>query len=144
MAGNQHLDSVFAALADPTRRAMIERLAGGECSVGDLSKPFDVSAPAISRHLRVLENAGLIERAKEGRVTYCRLSGDPLVTAKRWLDEHRGFWEQQLDALSAFVEQEHPRWVSATRKPKASPSGSNASSRPRARRSSKRGRRPAR
>ena len=67
MAGNQHLDSVFAALADPTRRAMIERLAGGECSVGDLSKPFDVSAPAISRHLRVLENAGLIERAKEAR-----------------------------------------------------------------------------
>jgi DNA-binding transcriptional ArsR family regulator len=141
MGENQSLDLVFAALADPTRRAMIERLSAGECSVGDLGQPFDVSAPAISKHLRVLENAGLIERVKEGRVTYCRLTGGVLETATQWLDKYRGFWEQQLDGLHAFLAQEHPRWASPTRKRGASSSGSSAGSRPHASTSSKRGRR---
>jgi DNA-binding transcriptional ArsR family regulator len=140
MDQNESLDLVFAALADPTRRAMIERLSAGECSVSDLGAPFDVSAPAISKHLRVLENAGLIARVKEGRVTYCRLTGGLLETATEWLDKHRGFWEQQLDALHAFMEQEHPRWPSPTQKRAASSSGSNDGSRRRASASSKRGR----
>jgi|SRR5919201_587957 DNA-binding transcriptional ArsR family regulator len=139
MGRNESLDLVFAALADPTRRAMIERLSVGECSVSDLWEPFDVSAPAISKHLRVLENAGLIVRVKEGRVTYCRLTGRLLETATQWLDKHRGFWEQQLDGLRAFVE-EDPGWPSPQKRA-ASCSGSSAASRRRASASSKRGRR---
>src|SRR5437870_12023301 len=99
MNATQSLDAVFGALADPTRRAMVERLATGVCSVSDLGAPFDVSAPAISKHLRVLESAGLITRTKEGRITYCRLTISPLETAGHWLEHHRQFWEQQFDAL---------------------------------------------
>jgi len=139
MAAAESLDLVFAALADPTRRAMIERLSSGVCSVSDLGEPFDVSAPAISKHLKVLEKAGLIVRVKEGRVTYCRLTQAPFSAATRWLDKHRAFWEQQFDALHAFVEQEHPRWVSPTPRRQASSSASNASLPRRASGSSKRG-----
>src|SRR3979411_2958279 len=87
------LDDVFAALSDPIRRAIIVQLAGGPCSVTQLGAPFAVSAPAISKHLSVLERSGLILRWKVGRVHYCRLVADPLVRAGAWIEQHRAFWE---------------------------------------------------
>ena len=100
---NQHLDLTFSALADPTRRAILVRLAQGETSVSDLAKPFSVSLPAISRHLRVLESAGLLERRKRGRVHHCRLRSAPLKQAASWIDRYSVFWENQLDSLAAFL-----------------------------------------
>jgi DNA-binding transcriptional ArsR family regulator len=98
-----HLDRTFSALADPTRRAILARLAQGEASVSDLARPFPVSLPAISRHLRVLEDAGLLERRKRGRVHHCRLRGVPLRQAAQWIDRYRVFWENQLNGLAAFL-----------------------------------------
>lgn len=98
-----HLDRTFSALADPTRRAILTRLAHGETSVSDLAKPFSVSLPAISRHLRVLEHAGLLERRKLGRVHHCRLRAAPLRQATHWMEHYRAFWEQQLDGLAAYL-----------------------------------------
>jgi DNA-binding transcriptional ArsR family regulator len=99
---------VFGALSDPTRRAIVARLAQGECSVTTLASPFDVSAPAISKHLGVLERAGLIDRRKTGRVRYCRLRLGPLEHASGWIDQQRAFWEQQLGALDRFLREEGP------------------------------------
>ena len=87
------LDSVFSALADPIRRSVVERLARGEASVTELSTPHTVSAPAVSRHLRVLEEAGLIERRRRGRVRYCRLRREPLNQLQLWMAEQHAFWE---------------------------------------------------
>ncbi len=98
------LDSTFSALADPTRRAILTRLARGETSVTQLAKPFNVSLPAISKHLRVLENAGLIHRDKEGRVHRCRLVGAPMKDAATWIERYRRFWEVQFDALAEYLE----------------------------------------
>jgi DNA-binding transcriptional ArsR family regulator len=103
---HETLDQMFGALADPIRRAMLMRLARGECSVTVLGDPFQVSAPAISKHLRVLERAGLIGRRKVGRVHYCRLRLDALRQGERWLQELAAFWDQQLDALGAYLTQE--------------------------------------
>ncbi|HEV2690869.1 MAG TPA: metalloregulator ArsR/SmtB family transcription factor [Bryobacteraceae bacterium] len=100
------LDSAFGALADSTRRGIVRRLTRGECSVTKLAEPFTMSAPAISKHLRVLEAAGLIVRRKDGRVHYCRLRAEPLRHAGNWIQEQRLFWEQQFDALGAFLERE--------------------------------------
>lgn len=100
------LDSVFGALSDPIRRAILARLGRGECSVTKLGEPFTVSAPAISKHLRVLETAGLIARRKDGRVHYCRLRAEPLDKAGDWIQGQRRFWEQQFNALGAFLEEE--------------------------------------
>ena len=97
------LDAVFGALSDPIRRAIVVRLAQGDCSVTTLAKPFNVSAPAISRHLGVLERAGLIDRRKTGRVRYCRLRVDPLTKASGWIDLQRAFWEQQFGALDRYL-----------------------------------------
>ena len=97
------LDRVFGALSDPTRRAMLARLARGECSVTVLAKPFRVSAPAISKHLRVLEAAGLIGRRKSGRVRYCRLRAGALSDAESWIARQRAFWEGQLEALARHL-----------------------------------------
>jgi DNA-binding transcriptional ArsR family regulator len=97
------LDATFSALADPTRRAILVRLARGECSVTALAKPFDVSLPAISKHLRVLERAGLLARRKDGRVHRCRLVTRPLKEAEEWITRHRQFWEQRLDALAEYL-----------------------------------------
>ena len=106
-AGNEDaLDTVFAALADPIRRAIIARLAEGPCSAGDLGAPFAVSAPAISKHLAVLERCGLIVRWKTGRVHYCRLVADPLADAASWIERHRAFWERRLDALGDYLDRE--------------------------------------
>ena len=96
---------MFAALADPIRRGILERLAQGETSVGELAKPYRVSAPAISRHLRVLESAGLMERTKRGRIHRCRLRTEPMNEAESWLAEHKAFWENRLDRLGEFLEE---------------------------------------
>jgi DNA-binding transcriptional ArsR family regulator len=100
------LDAVFSALADPTRRAIVARLADGERSVSDLAEPFDISLPAVTKHLRVLEHAGLLHHRKRGRVRYCRLAPAPLRSADDWLARYRVFWEARLDGLAAHFE--HP------------------------------------
>ena len=105
-AKGRALDEVFGALADPTRRAIVSRLAAGPCSVTELGAPFPISAPAISKHLAVLERCGLIERWKTGRVHYCRLLADPLSDAGEWIEHHRAFWERQLDALEDFLDRD--------------------------------------
>ena len=97
------LDRTFAALADPTRRAILSRLAQGETSVSRLADPFDISLPAMLKHLRALENAGLIARAKAGRVSSCRLIAGPLMDAAEWIAHYRRFWERQLDALARHL-----------------------------------------
>jgi len=98
------LDRTFAALADPTRRAILARLAKGEAHVGALVAPFAISGPAISRHLRVLEEAGLIEREAHAQWRICRLRGAGLRAAHRWLDHYRSFWDESLDRLAELLE----------------------------------------
>src|SRR5580765_6042201 len=98
---SRDLDATFAALADPTRRAILARLARGEAVVGDLARPFEISLPAVSRHLRVLERARLIERRVNAQWRVCRLRPQPLRTAASWIEEYRRFWEQRLDDLAA-------------------------------------------
>jgi len=101
---SSRLDAVFAALADPTRRAILARLASGEASVMELAEPFAMSQPAISKHLRVLERAGLISRGREAQRRPRRLEAQPLAEATEWLERYRQFWEgrfQHLDALLA-------------------------------------------
>jgi DNA-binding transcriptional ArsR family regulator len=96
------LDATFAALADPTRRAILARLASGEASVMELAEPFAMSQPAISKHLKVLERAGLISRGRDAQRRPCRLEAQPLAAANEWLENYRRFWEgsfQHLDAL---------------------------------------------
>jgi DNA-binding transcriptional ArsR family regulator len=97
------LDAVFSALADPTRRAIVVRLAEGEASVSELAAPFDVTLPAVTKHLRVLERAGLLEHHKEGRVRRCRLVASPMQVADDWLGSYRVFWEKRLDSLSDYL-----------------------------------------
>ena len=98
------LDQVFSALADPTRRAILARLALGEASVGELAEPFDISLPAISRHLKVLQGADLITREKDAQWRRCRLHPEPLKEAADWISQYRKFWESQLDALADYLE----------------------------------------
>jgi len=96
------LDATFAALADPTRRAILARLASGDASVAELAEPFDMSQPAISKHLKVLERAGLISRGRDKQRRPCHLEAKPLADATIWLEDYRRFWEgnfQRLDAL---------------------------------------------
>ena len=100
------LNDVFAALAHPIRRSIMERLAEGECSVGELAKPHNVSLPAISQHLRVLEDAGLLEQTPTGRVRRCALRAAPLSAAFSWIVQYRIFWEDALDDIAEKLEQE--------------------------------------
>jgi len=100
------LDAVFAALAHPIRRAIIERLAEGDCTVGDLAEPHDVSLPAISKHLRILEEAGLLEQTPEGRVRRCALKTRPLSAAFSWIVQYRILWEDRFDRLARHLEGE--------------------------------------
>jgi DNA-binding transcriptional ArsR family regulator len=100
----QILDKTFAALADPTRRAILARLAQGDASVSELAAPFAMSLPAISKHLRVLEQAGLVQRAKDGRVHRLRLVAQPLNEAAAWIARYRQFWERQLAALADYLQ----------------------------------------
>ena len=99
------LSATFAALADPTRRAILARLARGETSVSELAQPFDMSMAAISKHLKVLEKAGLIARGRAAQWRPCRLEGAPLREIADWLDEYREFWEQSLDRLDDYLRQ---------------------------------------
>ena len=102
MTPSDRLDAAFSALADPTRRAILARLATGEASVTELAEPFAMSQPAISKHLKVLERAGLISRSREAQRRPCRLEAKPLAEATEWLERYRQFWEgnfQRLDAL---------------------------------------------
>jgi DNA-binding transcriptional ArsR family regulator len=100
---SRDLDAVFAALADPTRRAILARLRRGTSSVSDLAAPFPVSLPAISKHLGVLERAGLISRARAGRVSECRLDASVMRSAAAWLADYELFWTRQLDSLDAYL-----------------------------------------
>jgi DNA-binding transcriptional ArsR family regulator len=98
-----HLSSTFAALADPTRRAILARLIAGEASVTELSEPFDMSMPAVSKHLKVLEHAGLIARGREAQWRPCRLEPRPLKDVSDWLEHYRVIWEQRLDRLDDYL-----------------------------------------
>jgi DNA-binding transcriptional ArsR family regulator len=97
------LSATFAALADPTRRAILARLARGEASVMELAGPFAMSLPAISKHLKVLERAGLVARGREAQWRPCRLEAGPLKDAADWLEKYRRFWEQSLDRLDEYL-----------------------------------------
>ena len=98
------MDRTFAALADPTRRQILAHLARGDRRVTDLARPHDMSLPAVSKHLRVLEDAGLLRRRRYGRVHEMRLDAEPLRKAAQWVEEYRKFWEGSLDRLAAFLE----------------------------------------
>jgi DNA-binding transcriptional ArsR family regulator len=103
MSYEQQLDATFQALADPTRRAILARLAGGQASVMELAEPFAMSQPAISKHLKVLEKAGLIARGREAQWRPCRLEAGPLKDVSAWLDRYRRFWEGSLDRLDDYL-----------------------------------------
>ena len=98
------LDRVFSALADPTRREIVRRLSAGEESISDLARPFDMSLAAVSKHVRILQSAGIVHQRKEGRVRVCGLSAQPLETADTWLRQYERFWEQRLDGLGAYLQ----------------------------------------
>jgi len=102
------LSQTFSALADPTRRAILARLATGTATVSELAEPFDMSLPAVSRHLRVLTDAGLIERHTEAQWRRCELRGEGLRAAADWMEFYRKFWEAQLDRLDAFLKRTAP------------------------------------
>ena len=109
MVTNEHtLDLTFAALADPTRREILTRLSEGDATVGELASPFEISRPAISKHLRVLEKAGLVRRVSEGRLSRCGLDASPMRDAAEWVESYRTYWESQLDALARYLEEPEP------------------------------------
>jgi DNA-binding transcriptional ArsR family regulator len=140
-----NLDATFGALSDPTRRAILARLAQGEAMVTELAEPFRVSLPAISKHVRVLESAGLLEREVDGRIHRCRLAAQPMKNAAAWIEQYRAFWELQFDALAKYLEtsvgkekhiwQEHRK----AKRTRASLSKSAGRSRRRVKKSSPRG-----
>jgi DNA-binding transcriptional ArsR family regulator len=151
MVNHSHvaLDATFGALSDATRRGILAQLALGETSVSDLAAPYDMSLPAVSKHLRVLADAGLIQRHKDGRVHRCRLAPEPMKGAAEWIAYYRQFWERQFDALDQYLaqsqapaqEKEKQSWQTprqATAAP-VSRSKSSARSRRRAKKSGRRG-----
>ena len=99
------LSNTFAALADPTRRAILARLAGGECSVTELAEPFEMSLPAVSKHLRVLERAGLIARGRSAQWRPCRIDAGPLKQVAEWTEQYRKFWEGKFDSLELYLQE---------------------------------------
>ncbi|MFD9949532.1 ArsR/SmtB family transcription factor [Nonomuraea sp. NPDC059023] len=101
----EHLDATFAALADPTRRAILARLRAGEATVGELAEPFAMSQPAISKHLKVLERAGLISRGRDAQRRPCRLEARPLKEATDWLENYRDFWQESYARLDALLDE---------------------------------------
>jgi DNA-binding transcriptional ArsR family regulator len=103
LSASERLNATFAALADPTRRAILARLASGEASVTELAKPFAMSQPAISKHLRVLERAGLISRGHDAQRRPCRIEAKPLAEANGWLEGYRQFWEERFQRLDALL-----------------------------------------
>jgi DNA-binding transcriptional ArsR family regulator len=109
MAAADALSETFAALADPTRRAILARLMDGPATVGELAEPFDISLPAVSRHLRVLGEAGLITRQRDAQWRRCSLAADPLREAADWIGRYRPFWEQSFDRLEKHLEEKTKR-----------------------------------
>lgn len=117
----ERLDSTFAALADPTRRAILARLRQGESTVSGLAEPFSKSVPAYSKHLRVLENAGLLKRRREGRIHHCRLAAKPMKDAAEWIESYSDFWEGQFLSLARHLDEsqsESQTRSKKTRKPR--------------------------
>jgi DNA-binding transcriptional ArsR family regulator len=113
------LSHTFAALADPTRRAILARLALGETSVTELAQPFEMSMPAVSKHLKVLERAGLIARGRDAQWRPCRLEAGPLKDAASWIEEFRRFWTPYVDALERYLDRmDQDRMIESTAKPK--------------------------
>ena len=112
------LSQTFSALADPTRRAILAKLATGAATVGEIAEPFDMSLPAVSRHLKVLTDSGLIERSTEAQWRRCTLRGEGLRAASDWIESYRRFWEQQFDRLDAFLKRTEPEPKISTRTPK--------------------------
>ncbi|MDR7220756.1 metalloregulator ArsR/SmtB family transcription factor [Aminobacter aminovorans] len=100
-----HLDATFASLADPTRRAILARLAQGEATVNELAEPFEMSLPAISRHLKVLERAGLISRGREAQWRPCRLEAGPLKDIANWVERYRRFWDASFDRMADYLKE---------------------------------------
>jgi DNA-binding transcriptional ArsR family regulator len=98
-----HLSATFSALADPTRRAILARLASGETTVSELAAPFQISAPAVTKHLKVLEKAGLITRGRQAQWRPCKLAAKPLADVADWVEQYRRFWEQKFDQLDDYL-----------------------------------------
>ncbi len=115
------IDRTFSALGDPTRRAIVQRLAMGEATVTEIAQPFPMSLPAMSKHIRILEDAGLLVRLKEGRIHRCQLSIEPLREAQQWIEHYTAFWNTQLDSLGAYLQQTssglHPKEHTSWKKP---------------------------
>ena len=99
----EQLNATFSALADPTRRAILARLAAGEASVNELAEPFDMSLPAVTKHLKVLQRAGLISQGRNAQQRPCKLEASPLQEAVDWIEQYRQFWEQRLDQLDSYL-----------------------------------------
>jgi DNA-binding transcriptional ArsR family regulator len=126
------LDRVFAALADPTRRGVLEHLSGGSLAVSELAAPHGMSLPGFMKHLRVLEQAGLIAREKEGRVVSCELSAAPMKTASAWMSRYEKFWNDKLDSLARYLyqQEELQTWNKPSSKSPRSASTGTTRSRP--------------
>jgi DNA-binding transcriptional ArsR family regulator len=140
---NFSLDATFGALSDATRRGILARLASGENSVSKLAAPYEMSLPAVSKHLRVLETAGLVVRRKDGRVYRCRLIAGPMKDAAEWIERYRVFWEKQFDALARYLEESEVKGEAKWQRHKGAPKQllkSAARSRRRAQKSSRHGR----
>lgn len=114
---SDRLDATFAALADPTRRKILARLQEGEATVNELAAPHDMSLPAISKHLRVLERAGLVVRSREGQTRPCRLAAEPLREVVEWAEAYRRHWEESFDRLDEYLQEMKKRPPSATTAP---------------------------
>jgi DNA-binding transcriptional ArsR family regulator len=135
---DDHLDAVFSALADPTRRSVLNTLAGGSLAVSELAAPHGMSLPGFLKHLRVLEDAGLIERNKEGRVVSCELDAAPLEAASVWMSRYEKFWTEKLDSLARYLYQQEE--LQSWKQPGKNPSStSSATTRSRRRKSGARG-----
>lgn len=121
---DQALDRTFSALADPTRRAILARLMSGEARVTEIAEPFEISLNAVSKHVAVLERAGLVKRDVQGRVHQLSFESAPILEAARWMEETRRFWEARLDALEAFLEKQNPEGSSPqVSNPRSNPPG---------------------
>src|SRR6187402_3946438 len=112
------LSITFSALADPTRRAILARLSSGEASVGELAEPFDISLPAVTKHLKVLQRAGLISQGREAQWRPCRLRARPMREAAEWMEPYREHWEQRLDRLDDFLREANRKPAQRTRRKK--------------------------
>jgi DNA-binding transcriptional ArsR family regulator len=117
---DDQLSATFAALADPTRRAILARLASGELSVTELAEPFEMSLPAVSKHLKVLEHAGLITRGREAQWRPCRLEATPLKEVADWVSHYRRFWEESFDRLDEYLRELKSKENKHARKPRTS------------------------